>query len=195
MDKKDIISFFDEFAHSWDNMNHHNSQVIEAILDNAQIKENTKVLDIACGTGVLFPYYLSRKADVVGIDFSEEMIKNAKTKFPEINVICADAEAFSFNEKFDVIMIYNAFPHFPEPLKIIENLSKLLNKNGRISIAHGASREEIQKCHQGSAKKISLDLPEITEIKKMLEKDFEIDILISDDKMYQISGTKKIIGD
>ena len=191
MDKKDIISFFDEFAHNWDNINQQNAEVIEAILDNAQIKENTKVLDVACGTGVLFPYYLSRKADVVGIDFSEEMVKNAKLKFSEINVICADAETFSCDKKFDVVMIFNAFPHFPEPLKIIKNLSMLLNENGKISIAHGASREEIQKCHQGSAKKISLDLPEIQEIKKMLEKYFEIDILISDDKMYQISGTKK----
>lgn len=191
MDKKDIISFFDEFAHNWDNMNHHNSQVIEAILDNAQIKENTKVLDVACGTGVLFPFYISRKADVVGIDFSEEMVKNAKLKFPEINVICADAETFLDNQKFDVIMIYNAFPHFPQPLKVIENLSKMLNENGRISIAHGSSREKIQKCHQGKASKISLDLPPITDIQKMLEKNFNIDIMISDDKMYQISGTKK----
>ena len=133
MDKKDIISFFDEFAHNWDNINQQNSEVIETIIDNAQIKENTKVLDVACGTGVLFPFYLSRKADVVGIDFSEEMIKNAKAKFPEINVFCADAETFSYDEKFDVIMIFNAFPHFPEPLKIIENLSTFEDKIKRLT--------------------------------------------------------------
>lgn len=191
MDKQDIISFFDEFAPNWDNTNQHDEKVISAILDNAQITKGVKVLDVACGTGVLFPYYLSRKADVVGIDFSAEMVQIAKRKFSQINVLCADAESFSCDERFDVIMIYNAFPHFPEPQKVIKNLSSLLNNGGRISIAHGASREEIQKCHEGKASKISLDLPEIQEVKKMLESDFDIDIMISDDKMYQISGTKK----
>lgn len=191
MDKKDIISFFDEFAPTWDNANERNDAVITKILDNSGIFEGTRVLDVACGTGVLFPDYISRKAVVTGIDISAEMVKVAKEKFPQIEVICGDAESFSTDEKFDVIMIYNAFPHFPSPEKLIESLAKLLKNSGRISIAHGASREEIHKCHSGKANIISLPLPEAEELKRLLSPLFNVDIMISDDKMYQVSGTKK----
>lgn len=191
MDKKDIISFFDGFAPTWDCENQRNEQVISEILDNSGIFEGARVLDVACGTGVLFPDYISRKAIVTGIDISTEMVKAAKEKFPQIEVICGDAESFSTDEKFDAVMIYNAFPHFPNPEKLIENLAALLKNGGRISIAHGASREEIHKCHSGKPNKISLHLPEAEELKKLLSPLFNVDVMISDDRMYQVSGIKK----
>lgn len=190
MNKKDVISFFDEFAPNWDNTNERNDAVITKILDNCKICEGTRVLDVACGTGVLFPDYLSRKAVVTGIDISPEMVKTAKEKFPQIEVICKDAESISFEQEFDVVMIYNAFPHFPNPESLIENLAKSLKKGGRISIAHGASREEINQCHSGKPSKISLPLPEAEELAKLLEPIFNVDIVISDDIMYQVSGVK-----
>ena len=191
MNKKEIISFFDDFAPTWDNMNERNDAVITKILDNCGIFEGTRVLDVACGTGVLLPDYISRKAVVTGIDISAEMVKTAKEKHPQIEIICGDAESVSFEEKFDAVMIYNAFPHFPNPQKLIENLAKALKIGGRISIAHGASREEINKCHSGKPSKISLPLPEAEEIKNLLTPFFNVDIVISDNKMYQISGTKR----
>lgn len=146
---------------------------------------------VACGTGVLFPDYISRKAVVTGIDISSEMVKMAKEKFPQIEVICGDTESFSTDENFDVIMLYNAFPHFPNPEKLIENLAKLLKNGGRISIAHGSSREEIHKCHSGKPRKISLPLPEAKELKNQLSPLFNVDIVIYDDEMYLVSGIKK----
>lgn len=191
MNKKDIISFFDEFAPTWDNTNERNDAVITKILDNSEICEGVRVLDVACGTGVLFPDYISRKASVTGIDISAEMVKMAKEKFPQIEVICGDAENIFFEEKFDVVMIYNAFPHFPNPENLIENLAKSLKTGGRISISHGASREEIHKCHSRKANNISLPLPEAEELKRLLSPLFTVDIIISDNQMYQVSGIKK----
>lgn len=191
MNKKDIISFFDEFAPKWDNMNEQNHTVISQILDNCKISENVKVLDVACGTGVLFPHYIECKAIVTGLDISPEMVKIASEKHPQINVICGDAESISLDEKFDVIMIFNAFPHFPNPEKLIENLSKALKKGGRISIAHGASREEINHCHEGKPNRISLPLPEAEDVAKLLSSHFDVDIVISNDLMYQVSGIKR----
>lgn len=191
MNKKDIISFFDEFAPTWDNMNEHNNQVIRKILDNAEIYKNTRVLDVACGTGILFPHYIERKAIVTGLDISPEMVRIAKEKHPQIEVICGDAESISFCENFDVIMIYNAFPHFNEPEKLIHNLANNLKKGGRISICHGASREEINHCHEGKPNRISLPLPEAEDVAKLLSSHFDVDIVISNDKMYQVSGVKR----
>ena len=55
MEKKDIISFFDHFAPWWDDDMIRNEDIITAILDNGGIKPGIHVLDVACGTGVLFP--------------------------------------------------------------------------------------------------------------------------------------------
>lgn len=127
MEKKDIITFFDKCAPWWDADMVRNEDLIDMILDNGGIKEDIHVLDVACGTGVLFPDYLNRKvASVTGIDISPEMVKIAREKFPEIKVICGDVETTEFSKKFDAIMVYNAFPHFPDPAHLIKVLAGLV---------------------------------------------------------------------
>ena len=191
MDREKIISFFDGCAKNWDAETIRNERVINIILDNAQVKENTRVLDVACGTGVLFPDYIKRGAVVTGVDISPEMVKIAKKNFPEIEVICEDVENLNFTEKFDVVMVYNAFPHFPHPQRVIEKLSTFLRDGGRLSVAHGMSREDLLKLHNERASEVSLELPEANELSKIFEPFFNIDIIISDSEMYQVSGIKK----
>ena len=147
---------------------------------------------MACGTGVLFPYYLERNVkSITAVDLSPEMVKIAKAKFPQAEIICGDAESVDFDRQFDVIMIYNAFPHFPEPIKVIENLTKYLKDNGKLCIAHGMSKKELNEIHMKSAGKVSNILPECDELAELLSPYFNVDIKISNDKMYQISGAKK----
>ena len=191
MDREKIISFFDGCAENWDAETIRNERVINIILDNAQVKENTRVLDVACGTGVLFPDYIKRGAVVTGVDISPEMVKIAKKNFPEIEVICEDVENLNFTEKFDVVMVYNAFPHFPHPQRVIEKLSTFLRDGGRLSVAHGMSREDLLKLHNERASEVSLELPEANELSKIFEPFFNTDIIISDSEMYQVSGIKK----
>lgn len=192
MNKDSIKEFFDSIAPKWDNEPIADKKILDVILDNAGIRENIDILDVACGTGVLFPYYLHRNVkSITAIDLSPEMVKIAKSKFPQANVICGDAENIILDKQFDAIMIYNAFPHFPEPEKVIENLSKALKAGGRFTIAHGLSKKELDEIHQKSAGAVSNVLPECDDLAKMLSPYFNVDIMISDDKMYQISGTKR----
>lgn len=191
MDKKEIIRFFDALAPVWDVDNVHNDEIIDVILNKAGIKNGTRVLDVACGTGVLFPDYLKRGATVCGIDISPKMVKIAKEKFPEVQVFCGDAESFPFDEIFDAVVIYNAFPHFTNQKALIEAMAKILVDGGRLSVAHGISREELQKCHSKKAGKVSKPLPEACELAELFSEIFKTDIIISDEKMYMVSGVKK----
>ena len=122
MKKEEIIEFFDRLAPEWDRQQERNEEVIEKILDKGEITEGRKVLDVASGTGILFEDYLKRKVNLTAVDISPEMVKTAKEKYPEIKIICADAENYSFGESFQSVMIYNAFPHFPLPEKVIESI-------------------------------------------------------------------------
>ncbi len=192
LDKKTVMEFFDDFANRWDNEPICDKETLNIILDNAGIVAGINVLDVACGTGVLFPYYLERNVNsITAVDLSTEMVKIAKSKHPQVNVICGDAEEISFDITFDCIMIYNAFPHFPNQQALIENLSKYLVVGGRFTIAHGMSKKELDEVHKKSAGKVSNILPECEDLAKLLSQYFNVDITISNDKMYQVSGTKR----
>ena len=135
--------------------------------------------------------YESLGAEFVGIDISENMVKKAREKFPEAEVICGDAATYDFDDNFDAVMVYNAFPHFDESQRLIENLARSLKISGRLSIAHGISEEELRKCHSGSAVKVSVPLLKKEALAEMMKPYFQVDVLISDDRMYMVSGTKK----
>ena len=192
MEQQDVIRFFDRCAPSWDAELVRNEVVISAILDNAGICAGMDVLDVACGTGVLFPDYLGRGvASLTAIDISPEMAKLAQQKFPQVKVLCGDAEQTDFGRCFDAVMIYNAFPHFPEPARLIERLAKWVKPGGRLSVAHGMSREKLVQHHAGSASRVSIDLLEANALAQLLAPWFDVDVMISDDTMYQVCGRKR----
>ena len=195
MEKKDVIAFFDRCAPSWDAEMIKSDVKIGKILDNAEVGENMDILDVACGTGVLFDYYLQRNvASVTGIDISPEMAKIAASKYegqPKVQVICGDVEEYAFGRKFDRIVVYNAFPHFPYPKRLIKILASLLKEDGRLTIAHGQSREAIDGHHSGSASKVSNGLMSAENLKRIFDAHFDVEVVISNNHMYQVSGVKR----
>ena len=195
MDKKDVIAFFDRCAPTWDAEMVKNDRIIEKILDNAEITQGMDILDVACGTGVMFDYYLDRKVgSVTGIDISPKMAKIAGEKFaeePAVHVICGDVEEYPFDRKFDRIVVYNAFPHFPYPKRLIKILTGLLKEDGRLTVAHGASREAIDNHHNGPASKVSNGLMTADNLKRIFEAYMDVEVVISNGYMYQVSGVKR----
>ena len=195
MEKKDIIEFFDRCAPFWDADMIKNDAIIGRILDNAEVGADLDVLDVACGTGVMFDYYLNRGvASVTGIDISPEMAKIAQQKYAaetKVQVICGDVEEYQFDRKFDRIVVYNAFPHFPYPKRLIKILAKLLKDDGRLTVAHGMSREAIDNHHSGSASKVSNGLMSAESLKRIFDAHFDVEVVISNRHMYQVSGVKR----
>lgn len=193
MDKQDIITFFDRMAPQWDADMIRSDTVIAKILDNACVREGVRVLDVACGTGVLIPDYLQRKvASVTAVDISEEMVRIAKSKFPQENVqiLCADVETIRLDTQFDCIMVYNAFPHFPQPEQLIATLSGLLAPGGTLTVAHGMSRAHIDAHHKGAASKVSMGLIHEDALAQIMARHLQVTVKISDETMYQVTARK-----
>lgn len=191
MNKQDIIAFFDCLAPQWDADMIKDDAIIGNILDGAQVSSGKHVLDVACGTGVMIPYYLARDtASVTAIDISPEMARLAREKFPQAQVVCGDVEETVFDRNFDCIVVYNAFPHFPEPERLIRRLSELLAPGGTLTVAHGMSRTHIDAHHQGRASKVSVGLMHEDALAAMFRKYLTLTVKISDDRMYQITGKR-----
>lgn len=218
IDKADVIAFFDKLASSWDDVQIREEEKIQEILDAAGVCAGVKVLDVACGTGVLVPDYIDRKvASVTGVDISEEMIKIAKEKFfddetiqgakvsfddsktnriiseshTRVEFLCADVEEANLPSDYDVCMVYNAFPHFPNPAKLIEVLASHLKNGGRLTVAHSMSRKQLDSHHSGPAAKVSNGLMSEDDLAKLFEAYFEVDVKVSNDQMYIVSGYKR----
>lgn len=191
MNKQDVIEFFDRLAPRWDADMIRSDSIIGRILDNAGVKSGMQVLDVACGTGVLFPDYLSRQvAGITAIDISAEMVRITKSKFPQAEVICGDVETTVFDRKFDCVMVYNAFPHFPNPENLIRVLSALLKSGGTLTVAHGMSRAAIDSHHKGAASKVSVGLMHEDDLATIFEKYLTVTTKISNEQMYQVTGVK-----
>lgn len=191
MNKQDVIHFFDRLAPQWDADMIRHDHIIDIILDNAGITAGVSVLDVACGTGVLLPDYLRRGVtDLTAIDISPEMAKIAASKFPEVCVLCGDVENHPFTRTFDRIVIYNAFPHFPDPDNLIRTLSGLLNPGGTLTVAHGMSRSAIDNHHKGTASKVSVGLMHEDDLAKIFQNHLTVTTKISNDHMYQLTGKK-----
>lgn len=191
MDKTSVEAFFDRAAFSWDKEMIKDDLIIKTILDNAQVKEDDTVLDVACGTGVMISYYLDRGAHPTGIDLSKKMVEISQSKFKDIEFIWGDVEELN-DRKFDRVVVYNAFPHFIDPEALVKHLATLLNKDGTLTIAHGMSRERINHHHEGVASSISNGLIEASELAKIMSKYLDVYVSIDDDRMYQVSG--KLMG-
>lgn len=95
-------------------------------------------LDVGCGPGnssavikSVFP-----EAEILGIDFSADMIERAKKDYTDIAFEQWDADEFAekTGKKFDLIFSNACLQWLPDQFMTIKNLYKLLNENGVMAI-------------------------------------------------------------
>jgi len=105
------------------------------------IGSNKRILDIGCRDGLFTEriYKRTNAKEIIGLDISSKVIQDANlmNSFSTIKYYCDDGENFQFLEKFgrfDIIHIRNTFHHFYKPNRFIENITHLLNKNGKLII-------------------------------------------------------------
>ena len=126
-------------------------------------------------------------------DISPKMAEIAENKFRQSNitVICGDVEEMNCTEPFDCAVVYNAFPHFTNPDRLIKKLSEMVKVGGTVTVAHGMSRKMIDHHHSGAASKVSAGLMSEDELAEIFSKYLKVIIKISDDNMYQVTGIKE----
>ena len=116
---------------------------IEPLLDAANVGKTMKVLDVACGPGIVSEMIRARKAVPVGIDFSPEMIKLARFYYPSIDFFEGDAQQLQFdNASFDAVVMNFGMLHMPQPLQAMKEAGRVLRKKGRFAFTVWASPEK-----------------------------------------------------
>lgn len=192
MNKKTVKDFFDNLAKDWDTFVKPDSAVIEKILDYADIRNGCSVLDVACGTGILFPYYLKRNPlSVTAVDLSEKMCAAAQKKCTDkrIKIICADIlDINTAVGKAERCLVFNAFPHFGNAKNAVQALCRRLVPGGILTVAHSESRESINKRHKERAFSVSEPLPPAADLADIFSKHTEIIHAFENESLYIVSG-------
>lgn len=188
-------NYFNSIAPEWDKMCHHDLKKMETIVQLAGIRENDRILDIATGTGVMIPCLLkTNPKSITAIDLSEEMIRLAREKFCQMNVICKVENFYDMDDDgFNFAMAYSCYPHFKDKTAFSRKLNDCLKPGDRFMVAHSESKEVINSRHSGDqVKKVSDMLEAVEKESCHFREQFEIDIMVDTPEFYTISGTKKV---
>lgn len=157
------VEFFNQIAKEWDSIIEVNEEKINTLLSKLNITDNSKVLDIGTGTGVLIPFLKSLNPNgyIKGVDISSEMLNVAREKFRNIEKVSfelVDVENDVINETYDSIVLYSMFPHLKDKTNTIKKLvEKNLEKSGQLIIAHSNSRDFLNNMHKEKNECVSED--------------------------------------
>lgn len=136
MNKETILNFFRKTATQrtkWKRRNRFYHRSLERYFSNI-IPAGSRVLELGCGTGDLL--YAVKPSYGVGVDFASEMIEIAKLRYSEFQFICADAENFSFDAKFDYIILSDLVSCLWDIQKVLKNLNQFCHPGTRIVISN-----------------------------------------------------------
>ena len=192
-DAEEVRRYFDSKAGEWDGRQHPKREAMERILEKGGVRG--KVLDVACGTGVMIPFYFEAGiGQVVGVDLSPKMIEEAEKKFAgekRAKFLVADASLADFENQFDSVVVFNAWPHFSRPLEAISAFARDLRQGGSLAIAHDRGRESMNRIHAGGgARLVSAPLPPAEDLAEAMSGWLQVTFVADEEGFYEVSGKK-----
>ena len=136
-----------DYHYNWANRHKGPFKSTEKVVNQAEINPSDKVLDMACGTGVVSAeifYHLDKTGLLVGIDMSRTALTIAKktTRGPNVNFFEMDAENLGFKFTFDKILCQYGLMFFPDTARVLKTVKRILKHGGKIVFAvHGLAEE------------------------------------------------------
>ncbi|WP_080844214.1 class I SAM-dependent methyltransferase [Cytobacillus gottheilii] len=107
------------------------------VFRNLKYKKGSKILLVGVGTGADIPFFLDKGYVLTAIDYSEEMLAVAKSKFKNESITFKkmDAQKMEFEDNtFDFIAASLVISVVPQPEDALSEITRVLKKNGEILI-------------------------------------------------------------
>ncbi len=114
-------------------------QWVEPLLDAARIKPGQRVLDVACGTGVLARAAALRvgpEGSVAGVDVGAGMLAVAKCLEPTVQWRQGNAESLAYaDESFDAVVSQFGLMFFADRHSALREMLRVLIPGGTLAVA------------------------------------------------------------
>ena len=129
--KERVEGIFNNFAGAYDNIWEKRMTLFtDMLIRDVQVPENPMVLDVGCGTGLLFKHLLNKVKSTVGVDISRGLLGEARKRMhdrQDISLVQADADNLPFKEKaFNSVFAVTLVQNTP-------NVDNVLNEIKRVS--------------------------------------------------------------
>lgn len=134
--KTEKIKYFNEIAsqrQAWREKSSYYYSELERLL-TFLVPEDRSVLEIGCGTGDLL--HSVRPAKGTGLDFSEEMIRIARERFPNLEFKVEDAENLHKKGKYDYVIMSDLIGELTDVVQSFRELKKITNKKSRVVVTY-----------------------------------------------------------
>jgi ubiquinone/menaquinone biosynthesis C-methylase UbiE len=120
----------------------------ELTLNEVTPKKGERVLDIACGTGIvarLAKERVGQSGKVVGVDVSAPMVAQAARIAPGIEWREGNAQALPLKEaeEFDVVICQQGLQFFPDRNQAVRQMSHALASGGRLALSTWRPDDEL----------------------------------------------------
>lgn len=114
-----------------------NETRLEFIKQNIEL-ENSSILDVGCGGGILCEAMAKSGAKVTGIDAESAAIdiaqEHAKNNHLNIDYLCTSVEAYQ-SKRFDVITCMEMLEHVDNPELVLKHCKRLLKPKGFLFVS------------------------------------------------------------
>jgi ubiquinone/menaquinone biosynthesis C-methylase UbiE len=137
--KRILMHRYDLTAHIYD-MQYAEEQTakIEAALEDLKMEKHGLVLDVGCGTGLLFDYVADKAETAVGLDISRKILLQAKKpakNFLNVHLILADADNMPLREKiFGSVFGITLLQNMPKPVKTMNEIGRVAKRDAVIIV-------------------------------------------------------------
>lgn len=122
-----------------------NEELIRLIAPTAQ----DRVLDVACGAGMLLGTFAPFVRRGVGVDFTMAMLLQARTRGLEgrgVRLVRGAAEQLPFGDgMFSIVTTTWAVHHFADPKPVVGEMVRVCRSGGRMAIADSVGDEDDTK--------------------------------------------------
>lgn len=99
----------------------------------ARLDRGALVLDLGCGTGILFSDLAARGYRVVGLDVSPDMLLASRNRVPEVARLCADGGRIPVDDStFDAVVCRGSIHHMPDAQTTLREIARVLKRGGRL---------------------------------------------------------------
>ena len=142
-DRRDAVDY-DKIGRIYDTSRLANPETLEKLTRLLEVGSRSVILDLGCGTGNYAGALGNVAKTVIGVDLSIGMLKQARAKFPSLQLVHGDVTSLPFASSiFDGALAVQVLHHVSDKEEFLREALRVVRDGGSIAI-HACSHQQMR---------------------------------------------------